>query len=194
MAKVEPRKLTIPEFLAFYEARPDEERWQLVDGVALLMTPPYPAHQRIASNLERLLNDALEQHVPHLLAYQRIGIELPNFPHYRPEPDVAVVDLALEPGRRFFDRFYLAAEIISKSDEAEERLPLKRGFYRGHEHCRAILIVQQDRPSLEVDRRDHRGEWRTEHLDSADADLVLPEFGLSCRVRDLYRNTRVIAP
>ena len=55
----EPEKLTIRQFLAFYETRPDEERWQLVDGVAILMTPPFPTHQRIASNIERLLNDAL---------------------------------------------------------------------------------------------------------------------------------------
>lgn len=86
------RKLTVPEFLAFYETRPDEERWQLVDGEALLMTPPFPAHQRIASNLERLLNDTFEARSLPYEAFQRIGTELDRFPHYRPDPDVTVVD------------------------------------------------------------------------------------------------------
>ena len=31
----QPRKLDIETFLAFYETRPDEEQWQLIDGVAL---------------------------------------------------------------------------------------------------------------------------------------------------------------
>ncbi|MDQ3560902.1 MAG: Uma2 family endonuclease [Pseudomonadota bacterium] len=86
-----PRKLTLDTFLAFYATRPDEEQWQLVDEVAILMTPPFLTHQRVAGNLQRLLNAALETHAPHLYAEQRIGIELPQFNHYRPEPDVAVM-------------------------------------------------------------------------------------------------------
>ncbi len=55
-----PRKLTLDTFLAFYATRPDEEQWQLVDGIAILMTPPFLTHQRVAGNLQRLLNAAFE--------------------------------------------------------------------------------------------------------------------------------------
>jgi Uma2 family endonuclease len=186
----QPRKLTIDQFLAFYETRPDEEQWQLIDGVALLMTPPFPTHQRIASNLERLLNDALERHAPHLTAYQRIGIELAAFPHYRPEPDVAVVDMGLPPDQRHFDRFYLAAEVLSDSDE--DRVDLKRGLYRAHEPNRAILLIRQDRQGLELDRRVGTG-WSTEMLRDPQSLLDLPEFGLSCTLDALYRRTFLAA-
>lgn len=184
------RKLTIPEFLAFYETRPDEEQWQLIDGIALLMTPPFPIHQRIARNLERLLNDSLETHRPDLCAEQRIGIELSQFAHYRPEPDILVIDLELVPGRRYVDRFYLAAEILSDSDE--DRIDLKRDYYRAHEHNRCILIVSQDRLELEVDLRTANG-WSTTSLKGAEARLELADFGLSCRLGDLYRNTPLIS-
>jgi putative restriction endonuclease len=56
------------EFRSFQAGRPDYERWELVGGVAMMMTPPTIAHNQIASNLERLLKVALEQHAPSLLA------------------------------------------------------------------------------------------------------------------------------
>jgi Uma2 family endonuclease len=182
----EPRKLTIDEFLAFYETRPDEEQWQLVDGVAILMPPPFPTHQRIASNLELLLNDALEEHAPHLEAYQRVGIEIAAFPHYRPEPDVVIVDSLIPADRRHFDRFYLAAEVLSDSDE--DRVDLKRLYYRAHDPNRAILLIPQDKQELELDRRSESG-WTTETLKGPEALLHLPEFGLTCNLGALYRRT-----
>ena len=107
-----PLKLTVEQFLAFYDTPPDEEQWQLVDGGAILMTPHFLI-QRIARNLERLLNDELARSAPNLCAEQRIGIELlPQFPHYRPEPDVVVIDPEISARQRHVDRFYLVAEIL----------------------------------------------------------------------------------
>ena len=62
-------RLSVDLFRGFLGGRPDEERWELIDGVAVMIAPPTKAHQRIASNLERLLNDALERHDPALAAY-----------------------------------------------------------------------------------------------------------------------------
>ncbi len=183
-----PRKLTVQEFLAFYDTRPDEEQWQLVDGVAILMTPPFVTHQIIASNLQRLINEFAERESAPWRAYQRIGIELAVFPHYRPEPDVAVIDLDIPPNRRYVDRFYLVAEVLSSSDD--ERILLKRQFYRSHDTNQAILLFGQERMELELDRRTADG-WATELLTGGDAFLDLPDFGLVCPLRDLYRNTRV---
>ena len=47
--------MNLPEFLCFLHSRPDEERWELIEGVPMMMPPPRIAHQRIASNLERHL-------------------------------------------------------------------------------------------------------------------------------------------
>jgi hypothetical protein len=40
------------------------EHWELIEGVPMMMTPPNRRHQRIASNLESLLNAALRRHDP----------------------------------------------------------------------------------------------------------------------------------
>jgi len=49
---------TFEEFLAFYESRPDEERWELFDGWPEMMNPPELPHQRIVRNLTVLLANA----------------------------------------------------------------------------------------------------------------------------------------
>ena len=107
----QPRKLTIPDFLRFYETRPDEERWQLIDGVALLMTSPFLLHQAIAAKLQELLNAGFKEGGAPFRALQRVGIERAQFPHCRPEPDICVVDREFPPDQRHVTRFHLAAEI-----------------------------------------------------------------------------------
>src|SRR5262249_35842572 len=91
-AQRKPSPLSIDAFRAWTETRPDEERWELIDGVPMMMTPPTKAHQRVASNLERLLNDALARSTTSRAAYQRVGLNLgPIVENYDPEPDVVVI-------------------------------------------------------------------------------------------------------
>jgi len=182
-------RMSIELFRQFVEGRPDEEHWELLDGVAVMMAPPTKAHQRIASNLESLLNDALESHAPKLVAYQRVGINLgPRVQYYDPEPDVVVVDGESD-DERYSDRFYLAAEIVSSSDRTY--VESKRGIYKLHEHCTCILTVQQERFEVRIDLRAEAG-WSDQLLTSPDDALVLPDFGLRCNVADLYRGTPLL--
>ncbi len=69
-------RMSVELFRGFREGRPDEERWELIDGVAVMMTPPTKIHQRIGNNLANLLNEALERHAPAMAAYQCTGVNL----------------------------------------------------------------------------------------------------------------------
>ena len=92
-AKLASGRMSAREFRALQAARPYHERWELIGGVATMMTPPTIAHNRIAGNLERLLNAALSAHDPTSLANQRPGMELGRIgDDFRPEPDIAVID------------------------------------------------------------------------------------------------------
>ena len=190
MAVVAQRKrptLSIEAFRVFYDSRPDEEHWELIDGVPMMMAPATFVHQRIASNLERLLNDALEKHDPGRAAYQRGGLNLrPDVDNYDPEPDVVVVDVIEAPDQRYVDRFYLAAEVVSDSDST--RADAKREIYKLHRHCTCVLTVRQDRIEVRVDARTDAG-WQPTVLNKRDDVLALPAFGLRCNVADLYRGT-----
>ena len=183
--------LSVEAFRNWVVSRPDEERWELVDGTPMMMAPPTRDHQRIASNLERLLNDAIErlpdQRAARLAAYQRIGVNLgPVVQNYDPEPDVAVVEVAKGSDPRYSDRFFLAAEVVSSSD-----LPTiegKRELYKRHPDCGCVLVVRQDRCEVNVELRTPDG-WVRETLATPHDQLELPAFGLRCSLADIYKGT-----
>jgi len=181
--------LSIATFRAWLESRPERERWELIAGVPMMMAPPTHDHQRIASNLERLLNDALEAHRPEFTAYQRVGLNLaPVAPDYDPEPDVAVVSADEDGDVRYSDRFFLAAEIVSRSDQ--KTVESKREVYQRHPDCRCVLVIQQDRFDVIVAVSTDAG-WTDRRLANALDELVLEDFGLRCTLADLYRGTRL---
>ncbi|TGD96492.1 Uma2 family endonuclease, partial [Methylobacterium nonmethylotrophicum] len=152
-------RLSPAAFRLFQEGRPDEERWELIDGMPVMMTPPLIDHNRIASNLERLLNDALERHDPDREAVQRPGLELGLSPAvlaglgfagaYRPEPDVAVIDYDPVPGRRFVDRAYLLAEVVSGTDVVREEIAQAAWLLGGSDlTMRSAAASRRDSKSL----------------------------------------------
>jgi Uma2 family endonuclease len=157
----------------------------LIEGVPMMMTPPNRRHQRIASNLEKPLNAALKRHNPALAAYQDIGVNIVSTVPYDPEPDVTVIREDENPDPRYAERFYLVAEILSESDKGI--IESKRDIYRAHPPCTCILLIRQDRLEITVDSRAGDG-WRSQTLHGTD-ELILPEFGLTCPVRDVYRDT-----
>jgi Uma2 family endonuclease len=177
--------LSVASFRTWLTSRPDEEHWELIEGVPMMMTPPNRRHQRIASNLEQLLNAALKHHDPLLTAYQNIGVNIVSTVPYDPEPDVAVIREDENPDPRYADRFYLVAEVLSESDTAI--IETKRDIYRAHPTCTCILLIRQDRMEIIMERRTGDG-WRSQVLHGAD-QLSLPEFGLTCAVKDVYRDT-----
>ena len=177
--------LSVASFRAWLESRPDEEHWELIEGVPMMMTPPNRRHQRIASNLELLLNAALKRHNPALAAYRDIGVNIVSTVPYDPEPDVTVIREDENPDPRYAERFYLVAEILSDSDRGI--IESKRDIYRAHPSCTCILLVRQDDLEIVIDRRTGNG-WRSEVLHGAD-ELTLPDFGLKCPVREVYRDT-----
>ncbi|UFZ01513.1 Uma2 family endonuclease [Bradyrhizobium ontarionense] len=188
-------RMSASEFRSFQARRPDRERWELVGGVAMMMTPPTIAHNQIASNLERLLNDALARHAPAWLATQWPGLDL-GTGDFRPGPDVGVIDADYDAGQRFVDKAYLLAEIVFDTDEVivpgtdRRWIEVKRELYRTHPHCRAVLVIAQDRMEVALDLKVD-GAWTSILLQGREAELLLHEFGLSCRVADLYERTPV---
>jgi Uma2 family endonuclease len=177
--------LSVTSFRAWLGSRPDEEHWELIEGVPIMMAPPNRRHQRIVANLEALLNDALKRHDPTLAAYHDIGVNIVSTVPYDPEPDVAVIREDENPDPRYADRFYLVAEVLSESDKSI--IEGKREIYRSHASCTCILLVRQDSADISVDRRQGDG-WHSDELHAGDT-LTLPEFGLSCPVTDVYRDT-----
>jgi Uma2 family endonuclease len=177
--------LTVASFRAWLRSRPDEERWELIEGIPMMMAPPNRRHQRIVSNLESLLNAAFDRQDSPFAAYHDIGVNIVSTIPYDPEPDVAVIREDENPDPRYADRFYLVAEVLSDSDRGI--IEGKRDIYRAQPSCICVLLVRQDRIEIIVDRRIGYA-WQTQVLGAMD-ELHLPQFGLHCPVRAVYRNT-----
>ena len=177
--------LTEEQYEVFLRTRPEEERWQLIDGVAVMMPPPTLRHQVIGGNLYRALSEALERNRPELIALYESGLRIEGVPAFLPVPDLLVVDQPVGEGS-YADRFYLTAEILSDSN-TQEYMSLKVERYAQHPENLYSLIIGQKDFHCEVWSR--ASGWKGVVLRSGDDVLDLPEFGFRCELRALYRGT-----
>jgi len=111
--------MDVDEFMAFLEARPDGEHWELFEGVAVMMAPPNYAHQRISSNLSQLLNSAFAAGKLDLFAYIGTAVRSPGVRNFQPQPDVVVVP-GVSGYELYSERFQLAAEVLSPTNRRQE--------------------------------------------------------------------------
>jgi Uma2 family endonuclease len=179
--------MDLDEFMALLETRPKGERWDLIEGVAVMMAPPSVAHQRIAYNLCNLLNGAFSATGLDLFAYIGVGVRTPGVTNFQPEPDVAVL-----PGVAGYDfyaeQFQLVAEILSPSNTRRE-IDLKlRRYCEAPENLYALVIEPRE---FLVEMYAESRNWQPTILKQPDGSIDLPEFGLRCRVGELYRGTPI---
>ena len=178
-------KFSVEEFFALIESRPEEERWQLIDGVAMMMPPPTLVHQRIASNLARLLNDHFDADRLAFFAFQEVGLIVPEAELFRPEADVAVLD-AMADYESYAEKFYCVAEILSDSN-TDKDIAVKRQRYLQHPDNLYFVLIEQKRVRAEVFAR--AAGWQPATLEGLDAKLELPAFGFRIELGALYRGT-----
>jgi Uma2 family endonuclease len=178
--------LTDEEFLAFIRSRPDDERWQLIDGVAILMPPPMVPHQIIAGNLALELNILFRQQRRKLLAVQEVGLSVPNVADFRPRADMAVLDKPFNLKTPYADRLYLVLEVRSDGN-TDEDIAAKRRRYVQHPQNLYCLFVEQEEVRIEI--RARAAGWEPVELTGLDAMLELPEWGFSMPLAALYDGT-----
>jgi len=103
--------MTIEEFLAFAETRPDEEKWELIEGEPILNAAPAYLHQRIVRNLILSLG-SMELPDSTWAAIPGIGARLSDIS--MPIPDVMVRPRDLLKSN-VCDDMILAFEVLSPS-------------------------------------------------------------------------------
>ncbi len=192
----EHARLPASMFDDFVATRPDEERWELIEGSFVMQATPNIDHQIIAQNLASLLNIGFRDNGIARFALQNASVDLsPVIAGNKFVPDVAVLDAAdVEPGLNTLTRCRLAVEIVSPSDrrpivrKGRPRLAIKRDGYVSLPDCEAILIIEQDRYAVTVGQRSGEAWSWTELTDAAD-ELALPGFGLRCPLADIYAGT-----
>src|SRR5260221_14615241 len=180
--------MDVDEFMAFLETRPDNEHWELIEGVAVMMAPPSYAHQRIVRNLCELLNGAFAARGVDLFAYFDAGVRSPGVRNFQPEPDVVVV-----PGVAGYDlyseHFQLVAELLSPSNTRTE-IGLKLRRYREAPDNLYAVVIDPREFMVEIYSKGRK--WEPAILKRPEDPVDMPEFGLRCTVADLYRGTPLV--
>jgi Uma2 family endonuclease len=183
----EADQMTIEEFLAYMDTRPDGERWELIEGVAVMNASPTQWHQVIASNIVRFLMNEKAASNTSWLPLLGVGTRVPISPNSLPQPDVYVQEgkAQLSP---ITDDAAVLFEVLSKSNTKSDRAWRKR-VYTSIPNCQHYVTVSVK--SAEVVRFDRSNDWEETKTAGLDARLVLSALRLEIPLLDIYRWTPI---
>ena len=180
-------QMTIEEFLAFYDSRPDGEKWELIEGVAVMSPSPTEWHQRIAANLTSALDAAKLATDAPWTAVLGVGTHVPVSPNSLPEPDVFVKAGTLTNSSTTDDALVLC-EVLSKPNTKADQA-WRRRVYASVPNCQHYVTVSTR--SAEVTRFDRADRWQGEAIEGLDAVLSLPAIGVTIPLSNIYRWTTI---
>ena len=184
--RIDTGPMTVDEFYAFTDTRPDEEKWELIDGEPVLNASPSGLHQRIVQNLSRALGRRAEESDAGWEVLPGLGIRISDVK--RPEPDFLVLPTLTGDGlaKRDTDKALVAFEILSPSTEDRD-LRWKRTAYTGLASLTHYVVIAQDAVEVVVFAR--ANGFNEHRLRSLDDVLNFENLGISVPLAEIYRNT-----
>lgn len=178
-------RMSMHAFRLWAEGRPEHERWELLDGEPVLMSPQRERHQAIVSNLIRRIGDLADGRG--CRALPGLAILSAARDDFAPIPDVVVrCGPPLPDG--YAEDPLLVAEVLSPSTMSLDR-GRKIDFYRTVPSLRVLLIVYSDEVRVEVWRREAE-DWTVQAL-GPEGSVALPELDGAVPVRDIYRGLAI---
>ena len=181
------QRMTIEEFLAFTDTRPEEERWELVEGVPVLNPSPIDYHQIIVTNISGYLwRFKVEQGAP-WFPLIGTGTRVPASEHSLPQPDVMVKERP-PTGSPVSDDALALFEVLSKSNTKADQA-WRRRVYASVPNCQHYITVSVK--AADVSAFDRVSGWQQRTYTSFDDKLELPALGLSIPLADIYRWTHL---
>ena len=180
-------QMTVEEFLAFTDARPDGERWELIEGVAVMNLSPTQWHQIIAGNVLSELVQRKSTLGAMWLPMIGVGTCVPISPNSLPQPDVYVqAGVALD--APVTEDALVLFEVLSKSNTRADQAWRKR-VYTSVPNCQQYLTISARK--AEVVCYDRADGWKGSKLDNLDSELGLPVIDATIPLRTIYRWTPI---
>ena len=163
-----------------------EERYEYWDGEVVAMSGGTRNHNRISLNFSKLLDDALINRACEVyIADVKVQVE-PGQKYFY--PDVVVTCDERDDDAQLVQFPCLIIEVLSPSTEAIDR-GAKFARYRQFTSLQEYVLVQVDRPKVEVFRRNDRNQWVLSEYDLEDR-LLLESIGTEIAIADLYRQVQ----
>jgi Uma2 family endonuclease len=180
--------MTVEEFYAFTDTRPDNEKWELIEGEPVLNASPSELHQRILWNLAVALGTIKRrQQLPIWEASLGVGVRVSDAS--LPEPDAFILPagtIRRDPYGRHTRNVLVALEILSPST-AERDLRWKRAAYTGLSSLTHYVVIAQDTVDVVVFARDAGfAEYRLRSLTDS---VEVPALGILLPLLEIYHDT-----
>jgi Uma2 family endonuclease len=178
--------MTVDEFYAFTDTRPDEEKWELIGGEPVLNAAPSPLHQLIVRNVVFALMIRERENKAPWIVLPGLGVRVSE--KDRPEPDVLVLpsDHHRPDYRRDRNDVIVVFEVLSPSTEGRD-LGWKRKAYTSLSSLTHYIAISQDAVEVIVFARDNEFEGRM--FRSLDKTIDLRSLGVSLPMAEIYRDT-----
>ncbi len=179
--------MTVEEFYAFTDTRPDNEKWELIDGEPILNASPSPIHQWIVKNLVVALTLQERAAKAPWAILPGLGVRVSRT--NRPEPDVLIIPhgaSSQDPLERDTSEVIVALEVLSPST-AERDQRWKRTAYASLPSLTHYVVIAQDAVDVVVFARD--AGFAERHLRSLGESLELSALGISLPLSEIYRDT-----
>jgi Uma2 family endonuclease len=179
--------MTVEEYFVFTDTRPDNEKWELIDGEPVLNASPSGLHQQILENLVATLGMIRRRQPQSWESIPGIGARISDTS--LPEPDVMILpvgSIRRDPYSRETRNVIVAFEILSPSTE-ERDLRWKRMAYPTLRSLTHYVVIAQDAVDVVVFARD--AGFAERHLRSLGDSLELASLGISLPLAEIYRDT-----
>ncbi len=183
----EADQMTIEEFLAYMDTRPDGERWELIEGVAVMNAAPTQWHQIIASNIVHVLLTRKAASKAPWLPLLGVGTRVPISPNSLPQPDVYIQEGVAQSSPLTDDALVLF-EVLSKSNTKADRAWRKR-VYASIPNCQHYVTVSMK--SAQIMRYDRAAAWSETTVSGLESTLALPAITFEIPLRHIYQWTPI---
>jgi Uma2 family endonuclease len=178
-------QMTIAEFLGFTETRPDEEKWELIEGVPVMSPSPVNVHQIIVMNVGTFLMNEKRRLAATWLPAIGIGTQVPISPNSLPQPDVYVQEGPATWNNVTQDAVVIF-EVLSRSNTKADQA-WRRRVYASVPNCQHYVTVSLK--AAAVVAYDRTTGWQERQAVGLDAALELSALGLTLPLADVYRYT-----
>jgi Uma2 family endonuclease len=179
--------MNVEEYFAFTDTRPDNEKWELIDGEPVLNASPSEFHQRILWNLAVALGTIERERPQSWEASFGVGVRVSDT--NLPQPDAFILPagtIRADPYSRQTQEIIVIFEILSPST-AERDLRWKRTAYTSLPSLTHYVVIAQDAVDVVIFARD--SGFAERHLRSLGDSLELPALGISLPLSEIYRDT-----
>ena len=180
---LDPGPMRAEEFFAFTDTRPDEEKWELIEGEPILNASVARLHQKIVGNLTVLLGELARRTNAGWEVLPGLGVRVSDI-------NVPVPDVLIRPndglvGVECADMI-VAFEVLSPST-ANRDLRWKRKAYAKLDSLAQYVVIAQD--AIDVVSYDRATGFAERRLERIGDELDLPAIGARLALGEICRDT-----